>query len=75
MSSMTLTPELTEALCGFCDIETLKMRSHFCDELTDYFLEDDGVDDHQARDYARTLRIMKQDLDRILSNINQTQEP
>lgn len=69
--SLPLTPELTEALCLFCDDEMLEIRSQFCDELIVYFLEDDGIDDHRARGYARTLSVMKQDLDKILRALKQ----
>ena len=36
------------------------------DELVGFFLESDEVDDHRARDYARALRLLKNDLQNLL---------
>ncbi len=63
---IAFTPEATEAINEFCDPTELEVRAQLMDELEGYFLESDEVDDHQARDYARALRLLKNDLDLLL---------
>ena len=66
MKTINLTPEAVPAINDFCDHEELEVRAQLMDELVGFFLESDEVDDHQARDYARALRLLKNDLNRLL---------
>lgn len=66
MKTINLTPEAVQAINDFCDHEELEVRAQLMDELVGFFLESDEVDDHQARDYARALRLLKNDLNRLL---------
>lgn len=66
MKAINLTPEGVEAINNFCDPEQLEVRAQLMDELEGYFLEADDVDDHQARDYARALRLLKNDMTTLL---------
>ena len=66
MTTINLTPEAVPAINDFCDHEELEVRAQLMDELVGFFLESDEVDDHQARDYARALRLLKNDLNRLL---------
>ena len=66
MKAINLTPEAVKAINEFCNPEELEVRAQLMDELEGYFLEADEVDDHQARDYARALRLLKNDLNLLL---------
>lgn len=61
-----LSPEAVKAINDFCDQELLEVREKLMDELEGYFLESDEVDDHKARDYARALRLLKNDLNMLM---------
>ena len=63
---INMTPEAVKAINDFCDPGELEIRAQLMDELEGYFLEADDVDDHQARDYARALRLLKNDLNLLL---------
>ena len=61
-----------QAINNFCDSGQLEVRAQLMDELEGYFLEADEVDDHQARDYARALRLLKNDLTLLLTTTKRT---
>ena len=67
MKARNLTPEAINAINDFCDSEELEVRAQLMDELEGFFLEADEVDDHKARDYARALRLLKNDLNLLLT--------
>lgn len=67
MKAINLTPEAINAINDFCDSEELEVRAQLMDELEGFFLEADEVDDHKARDYARALRLLKNDLNLLLT--------
>lgn len=67
MKAINLTPEAINAINDFCDAEELETRAQLMDELEGFFLEADEVDDHKARDYARALRLLKNDLNLLLT--------
>lgn len=64
--SIPFTPAAIKAINDFCDPEELEVRAQLMDELVGFFLESDEVDDHRARDYARALRLLKNDLQNLL---------
>ena len=64
--SISFTPAAIKAINDFCDPEELEVRAQLMDELVGFFLESDEVDDHRARDYARALRLLKNDLQNLL---------
>lgn len=74
MNAIQLTPEATNAINAFCEPEELTNRVRLMDDLEGYFLEADEVDDHQARDYARALRLLKNDLNELLLATIKTEE-
>lgn len=65
--TIAFTPEAAKAINEFCDTTELKTRIDLMDTLEGFFLESDEVDDHQARDYARALRLLKMDLTTLLT--------
>ena len=67
MKTINLTPEAVQAINDFCDATELETRIDLMDTLEGFFLESDEVDDHQARDYARALRLLKMDLTTLLT--------
>lgn len=71
--AIPFTPEAVKAINDFCYPDELEMRAQLMDELEGYFLEADNVDDHQARDYARALRLLKNDLNLLLETTKQTE--
>ena len=64
--SIPFTPAAIKAINDFCDPEELEVRAQLMDELVGFFLESDEVDDHRACDYARALRLLKNDLQNLL---------
>lgn len=64
--TISFSPEAINAINDFCDPEELETRARLMDELEGHFLEADDVDDHAARDYARALRLLKNDLNLLL---------
>lgn len=64
--SIPFTPAAIKAINDFCDPEELEVRAQLMDELEGFFLDSDEVDDHRARDYARALRLLKNDLQNLL---------
>lgn len=64
--SIPFTPAAIKAINDFCDPEELEVRAQLMDELVGFFLESDEVDDQRARDYARALRLLKNDLQNLL---------
>ena len=73
MSTVNFTPEAINAVSSFCDPEELAVRAQLMDDLVGFFLEADEVDDHKARDYARALRLLKNDLENLIET-TQTKE-
>lgn len=57
-----LSPGALKAINDFFDAEELEMRARLMGELVGYFLDADDVDDATARDYARALRLLEDDL-------------
>lgn len=70
--TIAFTPEATQAINDFCDSEQLEVRAQLMDELEGFFLDADEVDDHRARDYARALRLLKNDLNMLLVTTKRT---
>lgn len=74
MKMIPFTPEAVQAINEFCDPEQLEMRAQLADELEGYFLDADEVDDHRARDYARALRLLKNDLNLLFTTTKKTED-
>ncbi len=72
--TIAFTPEATKTINDFCDSEQLEVRAQLMDELEGFFLDADEVDDHQARDYARALRLLKNDLNMLLLTTKRTDD-
>ncbi len=67
MSKMTLTPELTEALCGFCcDVPTMENNVDLIDCIEDHYIDDDTEEPAKVLDTLKSLRSMKRDMMDIL---------
>ena len=67
MSSMTLTPELTEALCAFCgDVATMESNVDLIDCIEDHYIDDDTEEPAKVLDTLKALRTMKRDMMDIL---------
>jgi len=67
------SPELVQVINSFCDLDELTVRAQLMDELEGFFLEADDVDDHRAREYARALRLLREDLELFIET-TQTKE-
>lgn len=74
MNVINLTPDAVAAINDFCEPDELEVRAQMMDELVGFFLESDEVDDHRARDYARALRLLKNDLNRLLETTQTTDD-
>lgn len=67
MNKMTLTPELTEALCDFCgDVATMENNVDLISCIEDHFIDNDTDEPAQVLDTLKSLRSMKRDMINIL---------
>ena len=75
MSKMTLTPELTEALCDFCgSVEDMEVHVDLIDCIEDHFIDDDTDEPAKVLDTLKSLRSMKRDMIRILEAMRKANE-
>lgn len=64
---MTLTPELTEALCVFCgDVATMENNVDLIDCVEDHFIDEDTNEPAKVLDTLKSLRNLKRDMTDIL---------
>lgn len=74
MSKMTLTPELTEALCGFCgDMATMENNVDLIDCIENHLIDDDTEEPAKVLDTLKALRTMKRDMIEILKAMRKTE--
>ena len=67
MNKMTLTPELTEALCAFCcDVPTMENNVDLIDSIEDHYIDDETEEPARVLDTLKALRTMKRDMTDIL---------
>lgn len=67
MNRMTLTPELTEALCGFCgDVATMENNVDLIDSIEDHLIDEETNEPAKVLDTLKALRTMKRDMTSIL---------
>lgn len=67
MNSMTLTPELTEALCDFCgDVSTMENNVDLIASVEDHLIDEDTDAPAQVLDTLKSLRSLKRDMIGIL---------
>ena len=67
MNKMTLTPELTEALCGFCgDVATRENNVDLIDTVEEHYIDDDTEEPARVLDTLKSLRNLKRDMMKIL---------
>ena len=67
MNKMTLTPELTEALCGFCgDVATMENNVDLIDCIEDHYIDDETEEPAKVLDTLKALRNLKRDMTEIL---------
>lgn len=67
MNSMTLTPELTEALCGFCcDVATMENNVDLIGSIEDHYIDDETEEPAKVLDTLKSLRSLKRDMIGIL---------
>ena len=67
MNKMTLTPELTDALCGFCsDVATMENNVDLIDCIEDHYIDDETEEPAQVLDTLKSLRNLKRDMISIL---------
>lgn len=75
MSKMTLTPELTEALCDFCgSVEDMEVHVDLIDCIEDHFIDDETEEPSQVLDTLKSLRNLKRDMLKILKAMRKTEE-
>ena len=67
MNKMTLTPELTEALCSFCgDVATMENNVDLIDCIEDHLIDEETEEPGQVLDTLKSLRYLKRDMMSIL---------
>ena len=67
MNKMTLTPDLTEALCGFCgDVATMENNVDLINSIEDHLIDDDTEEPSKVLDTLKSLRSLKRDMIDIL---------
>ena len=64
---MTLTPELTDALCNFCSsVDEMEVRVDLIDCIEDHYIDEDTEEPAQVLDTLKALRSLKRDMTDIL---------
>ena len=67
MNKMTLTPELTEALCSFCgDVATMENNVDLIDSIEDHLIDEETNEPAKVLDTLKALRTLKRDMTEIL---------
>lgn len=67
MNKMTLTPELTEALCSFCgDVATMENNVDLISCVEDDYIDNDTTEPAKVLDTLKSLRNLKRDMIGIL---------
>jgi hypothetical protein len=67
MDRMTLTPELTEALCGFCgDVATMENNVDLIDCIEEHYIDEESEEPAKVLDTLKSLRNLKRDMISIL---------
>lgn len=75
MNKMTLTPELTKALCEFCgDVECMETRVDLIDCIEDHYIEEDTDEPAKVLDTLKSLRYLKRDMMDILEAMRKAEE-
>ena len=74
MNKMTLTPELTEALCDFCgDVATMENNVDLIDCIEERLIDDDTEEPAQVLDTLKALRNLKRDMTKVLKAMRNAQ--
>lgn len=72
---MTLSPELTEALCDFCgDVATMENNVDLISCIEDHFIDNDTDEPAQVLDTLKSLRTMKRDMLNILKAMRKAEK-
>lgn len=72
--TMTLSPELTEALCDFCgDVATMENNVDLISCIEDHFIDNDTDEPAQVLDTLKSLRTMKRDMLNILKAMRKSE--
>ena len=67
MNKMTLTPELTEALCGFCgDVSMMENNVDLISSVEDHLIDEETNEPAKVLDTLKSLRNLKRDMTDIL---------
>ena len=67
MDKMTLTPELTEALCNFCgDVSMMENNVDLISSVEDDYIDNDTAEPAKVLDTLKSLRNLKRDMMKIL---------
>ena len=72
--TMTLSPELTEALCDFCgDVATMENNVDLIDCIEEHYIDDETEEPAQVLDTLKSLRTMKRDMLKILKAMRKSE--
>lgn len=75
MSKMTLTPELTKALCDFCfDVDSMETRVDLINCIEDHYIEEDTDEPAKVLDTLKSLRCLKRDMIDILEAMKKAED-
>lgn len=75
MNKMTLTPELTEALCQFCfSVDDMETRIDLIRCVEDHYLDEETDEPAQVLDTLKSLRNMKRDMEQILKAMKKIED-
>ena len=67
MNKMTLTPELTEALCNFCgDVSMMENNVDLISSVEDHLIDEETNEPAKVLDTLKSLRNLKRDMMKIL---------
>lgn len=75
MDRMTLTPELTEALCGFCgDVATMENNVDLIDCIEEHYIDEESEEPAKVLDTLKSLRNLKRDMISILKAMRKAED-
>ena len=67
MNKMTLTPELTEALCGFCgDVATMENNVDLIECIEEHLIDEETNEPARVLDTLKSLHNLKRDMMNVL---------
>ena len=73
MKTLIMTPQLAEQLAEFCDVEAMEARIQALEQIQDFIISADGLDDRAALTWLRFIRNLKDDMQQLCRAMPETE--